>query len=270
MASINRRLIRVNRNYYVLAENNREDIKMSVALNYQLSVFGKFTIAPLPDVITALMNKINTETQEIFFPNIINSQQIEIPSNKITTIANLGFVTQNQQYNIAILNDRIDVNYNKTDDSDVDIETFYEFSVRALVAIMDYFGIASNRLAINIQRVCEFDSFEKMRSCGKKLVASAAYYNDKEFAEWSTRTNSQVSISLDERQEVLNVITDVSSGQDVTGQKAACLFHIDINTAPQNQSMRFRKDSLPSFVQNAKAIAIQLTRDVERLVMDDK
>ena len=56
---------------------------MSVALNYQLSVFGKFTIAPLPDVITALMNKINTETQEIFLPNIINSQQIEIPSNKI-------------------------------------------------------------------------------------------------------------------------------------------------------------------------------------------
>ena len=79
-----------------------------------------------------------------------------------------------------------------------------------------------------------------------------------------------MSISLDERQEVLNVITDVSSGQDVTGQKAACLFHIDINTAPQNQSMRFRKDSLPSFVQNAKAIATQLTGDVERLVMDDK
>lgn len=269
MTSINRRLIRVNRNYYVLAENNREDIKMSVALNYQLSVFGKFTIAPLPDVITALMNKINTETQEIFLPNIINSQQIEIPSNKITTIANLGFVTQNQQYNIAILNDRIDVNYNKTDDSDVDIETFYAFSVKALVAIMDYFGIASNRLAINIQGYVN-SIVLKNALMWEKLVASAAYYDDKEFAEWSTRTNSQVSISLDERQEVLNVITDVSSGQDVTGQKAACLFHIDINTAPQNQSMRFRKDSLPSFVQNAKAIATQLTGDVERLVMDDK
>lgn len=55
------------------------------------------------------MNKINTETKEIFLPNIINSQQIEIMSNKITTIASLGFVTQNQRYSIAILNDRIDV-----------------------------------------------------------------------------------------------------------------------------------------------------------------
>ena len=103
MTSINRHLIRVNRNYYVLAENNREDIKMSVALNYQLSVFGKFTIAPLPDVITALMNKINTETQEIFLPNIINSQQIEIAiavtSSDITKmdfiIINTDLLTEN-------------------------------------------------------------------------------------------------------------------------------------------------------------------------------
>lgn len=243
---------------------------MSVALNYQLSVFGKFTIAPLPDVITTLMNKINEETQETFLPNIINNQQIEIPSNRITTTANLGFVTQNQQYSIAILNNRIDVNYNKTDELDVDIETFYAFSVKVLVAIMDYCAIASNRLAINIQRVCEFDSFEKLYSCGKRLVNSAAYYNDKEFTEWSIRINSQVNIELDERQEVLNVITDISSGQDITGQKAACLFHIDINTIPQNQSMRFRKDSLPSFVQNAKAIATVLMGDVERLIMVDK
>lgn len=243
---------------------------MSVALNYQLSVFGKFTIAPLPDVITDLMNKINAETQETFLPNIINNQQIEIPSNRITTTANLGFVTQNQQYSIAILNNRIDVNYNKTDNLDVDIETFYAFSVKVLVAIMDYCAIASNRLAINIQRVCEFDSFEKLYSCGKRLVNSAAYYDDKEFTEWSMRINSQVNIELDERQEVLNVITDISSGQDITGQKAACLFHIDINTIPQNQSMRFRKDSLPSFVQNAKAIATVLMGDVERLVMVDK
>ena len=141
-----------------------------------------------------------------------------------------GFVTQNQRYSIAILNDRIDVNYNKADDSNIDIETFYDFSVKVLSAVMDYFGIASNRLAINIQQVCEFGSFEDLRMCGKKLVVAAAYYNDKEFSEWSMRTNSQVNIPLGEQQEVVNVITDISSGQDMTGQKAACLFHIDINT----------------------------------------
>lgn len=56
----------------------------------------------------------------------------------------------------------------------------------------------------------------------------------------------------------------------MTGQKAACLFHIDINTAPQNQSMRFNKDSLLSFVQSAETIAVKLIGDVERLVGNDK
>lgn len=171
---------------------------------------------------------------------------------------------------VPLSSDVIDVNYNKADDSNIDIETFYDFSVKVLSAVMDYFGIASNRLAINIQQVCEFGSFEDLRMCGKKLVVAAAYYNDKEFSEWSMRTNSQVNIPLGEQQEVVNVITDISSGQDMTGQKAACLFHIDINTAPQNQSMRFNKDSLLSFVQSAETIAVKLIGDVERLVGNDK
>ena len=39
----------------------------------------------------------------------------------------------------------------------------------------------------------------------KKIVLAAAYYNDKEFSEWSMRTNSQVNIPLGEQQEVVNV-----------------------------------------------------------------
>lgn len=240
---------------------------MSIALNYQLSAFGKFAIVPVPNLITALMEKINAETDETFLPNIINSQQIEISSKKIINVANLGFVSQNQKYSIAILNDRIDVNYNKVDDTDVDMEMFYGFSVNVLSAIMGHCEVLSNRLAINIQRACEFDGFEKLRTCGKKLVVSAAYYDDKELAEWSMRTNSQVTILLDERQEELNVITDISSGQDITGQKAVCLFHIDINTVPQKQSMRFTKDSLSMFVLNTKTIAQKLTSDIERLIL---
>ncbi len=243
---------------------------MSIALNYQLSAFGKFLSTPTPTVITDLMSKINQEAEEVFLPNIINSQQIEIPSNKITTISNLGFITQTQRYSISILNERIDINYNKADNLDVDIESFYAFSVKTLSAIMSYFKLSSNRLAINIQRVCELDSFKALHECGKKLVASAAYYDGKEFADWSMRTNSQVKVQLDKLQEVFNVITDISSVQDITGQKAACLFHIDINTVPQNQSMRFSMETLPSFVRNAKSIATKLIDDVERLIMDAK
>lgn len=92
MINRNRYIFRINKNYYVLNENSKEDVTMSVALNYQLSVFGKFTITPTPDIIVALMNKINTETKEIFLPNIINSQQIEICLIKSQLLQVLGLL----------------------------------------------------------------------------------------------------------------------------------------------------------------------------------
>ena len=56
----------------------------------------------------------------------------------------------------------------------------------------------------------------------------------------------------------------------MTGHNASCLFHLDINTAPQNLRMLFNKDSLLSFVQSAETIAVKLIGDVERLVGNDK
>ena len=86
---------------------------MATVINYQLSMFGKFSISPTPETISTLMPKINERTKQVFLPNLISSQQIEIPSNRVTAISNLGFVTQDQKYNISILNERIDVTYNK-------------------------------------------------------------------------------------------------------------------------------------------------------------
>lgn len=242
---------------------------MSVTLNYQLSIFGKFSITSSPETITGLMNKINQETQQTLLPNIINSQQIEIPSNRITTVSNLGFVSQDHQYSISILNERIDINFNKVNDSTISMDFFYDFAIKALTAIMNYSGAISNRLAMNIQQVCEIKSFSDLNMRGKSLIKSATYYDDKIYSEWSLRTNGLFDISINEMPETLNVITDISSGQDVTGQKAAVLFHVDINTLPQNQNLRFDKLALRPFVQSAAAIASTIIADVERLVSDE-
>lgn len=255
--------------YYTFELMNTEESIMSIALNYQLSIFGKFAITPSPEAITGLMSKINQETQQTLLPNMINSQQIEIPSNKITTVSNLGFVSQDQQYSITILNERIDINYNRVNDVTVSMDAFYSFAIKALTAIIDYSGILSNRLAMNIQQVCEMKNFSDLKMRGKSFVKTAAYYNDKDFSEWSLRTNGLVDITINESQETLNVITDISSGQDVSGQQAAILFHVDINTLPQNQNMRFGKQALEPFVQNAAAIASTIIADVERLISNE-
>lgn len=242
---------------------------MLTALNYQLSIFGKYAITVSPETITELMGQINQETKHIFLPNIITSQQIEISSNKITTVSNLGFVSQDQQYSIVILNERIDINYNKVTDDTVDMNIFYDVAIKALTAIINYSNIRSNRLAMNIHQVCRIGNFNNLNKLGKIFVKTAAYYNDKDFSEWSLRTNAIADIAVNDIQERLNVITDISSGQDVSEQQAAVILHVDINTLPQNQNMRFNKQALEPFVQNAKGIASTIIDDANRLISNE-
>ena len=245
-----------------------EDSSMSIALNYQLSIFGKYNILPNPETITDLMAKINQSNQIVFLPNLISSQQIEIPTNKITMIPNLGFITQNRQYSITILNERIDINYNRIDGTEIGIGDFYIFAENILSKIITYSDLISNRLAMNIQYVCDALDACMIMHTGKKLLKNVAYYDDKDLSEWSMRTNSQVDIKIEDLQEKLNVITNISSGQEISTDKPVILFHIDINTLPQNQAMRFSSDSLRYFVKESQPIAEELIDDVERLISE--
>lgn len=71
---------------------------------------------------------------------------------------------------------------------------------------MDYFGIASNRLAINIQRVCEFDSFDNPERV------------------WNTLSNPVIDLKLDKLQGRL--IEDISEKENVDYKTAICYFLI--------------------------------------------
>ncbi len=226
---------------------------MSVALNYQLSILGQYSISPTPEIVTTLMTAINRETNEVFLPNIINCQQIEIPSNKITIRPNLGFVSQDQKYSIIMLNDRIDINYNRIPNIDIEMGGFYTLAKNALSAML-----------------LEFEDTDKLRDLGKDLIKGAQYYSDKVFCEWSTRINSQSSIQIADGCEKINVIAEISTAQAIQEQKPAILYHIDINTLPLNTGMRFNYESISPFVESAMPVARQLINDIERLISDER
>ena len=243
---------------------------MSVALNYQLSIFGKYSITPTPEIVTSLMTDINKATGELFLPNIINSQQIEIPSNRISTISNLAFTTQDQKFSIALMNERIDVSYNRVVSTEISINDFYSLAEKALSAIMSNANLMSNRLAVNIQMLVEIQNADQLNVLGSTLIKSADYYGDKTLCEWSTRVNSKSTISISGKDEGINTITDISTAQSIQGQKPGLLYHIDINTLPQNAGMRFDNSALRPFIDGVIPIATQIIHDVERLIASDK
>ena len=242
---------------------------MLTAINYQLSVFGKFSIAPTPEIIANLMTKLNQETQKTMLPNMITSQQIEIPSNRISTISNLGFITQDQMYNIAILNERIDVTYNRVNEVEISQSAFYKFAIKALSVIIDNSGITANRLAANVQFICEMHDFNSLYAKGKELLKNAEYYNGKNYEEWSLRTNALDSVHINDSNEIINVITDISSAQNTIG-KALIVLHTDINTLPQNTNLRFGKETLEPFVESIMPIVSDIAAGVERLIIHEE
>lgn len=242
---------------------------MAIVLNYQLSVFGNYSISPSPETITELMNTINKATGALFLPNLISGQQVEIPTNRITAISNLGYVTQNQKYNIAILNDRIDITYNRIDSIDLPLEDFYGFAVKALGAIMQNQNLQARRLAINIQAVANNLSSDQIAELGKQLIKCVAYYEDKPFVEWSTRINSESSIQLAESEEKLNTILEIAMAKSMPLQKPALIYHLDINTMPQKTDLRFNGTSLAEFVDAVKPIVGNVLGNVERLISVD-
>lgn len=231
--------------------------------NCQLSIFGNFEILPSPQIITDLMNRLNDTTDEVFMPSIINGQQLDLPTSRVTNLSNLAFISESQRFNIVILNERIDVNYNNTDESKTDIKAVYELACKFHEIVMDYSSLKATRLAMNLDFVKELGPAKEAMLKGKDLIRYPKYYGNKDLVEWNLRMTSQIQIEIENNTDILNVISVLSSAKDITGEKGAVLLHLDINTAPQNQSPRFSKYSLHDFSNHGVSIVREISDDVE-------
>lgn len=244
---------------------------MGLGINYQLSMFGEFSIGPTPENISRLMPKINEMTTVVFLPNLISRQVVDEPADRIITVSRLGFVTQDQRYSVIFFDERIDVFYNsRIDDTNLPLEDFCALATDIFSAILREFPNQSNRLALNVQEIYEMESHEKMQSKGKELLKPAGYYNNRDFSEWSMRTNSQQNICISQTDETINVISELSSAVNATGKKSAILSHLDINTIPQNSRTRFDVDSLKQFVICVTTIVQSISNDIQVLISGEE
>lgn len=239
---------------------------MFIAVNYQLSAFGQFAASPSSKNIVELMQKFSESTGIDFLPNIITSQQVEIPANRVTTISNLGFIANNQQYNVSILNERIDITYVRVKD-DIDVECFYNNARIVLGIILDYFKVKSNRLATNIEYIIPAE-IVLPDTLYNKLINTPFFTKDKRMLEWSYRTNILSTVLIKETEEKLNTIISLSTASDQQKQQIV-VCHLDINTMPLLTNLRFSSDDLESYVAGTLSIAKQIANDMEAMINSD-
>ena len=237
---------------------------MSIIMNVQYSVFSNNRIEPTPDTVNGILAGLNSLGKFVFIPSVIAGQNIDLLAGKVNPVNNISFVTIDQQAQISCMNDRIDVLINGTNSNQtVSIKEHIIFARQALTMIMENSHIYSNRLALNVSLLSDvFNGPVQGTALGRKLCGTLDFYGDKSLEEWSSRVNSRSSITIDNN-ELLNVITEISSVFDNAAGKKRFLCHMDINTIFENSGYRFSSGSLPKFDNEAMKIIVEIKQNFE-------
>ena len=245
---------------------DRRKKNMGFVLNIQLSAFTNHRIEPNASNISKLMNEINNLKIKEFLPNITTGQTFDLVKRRVDTVSNLAFVTTDNSGQIICQNERIDCIFNFNENDKCDFENELKKLKCILLLIMNERNIVSNRLALNISLLSE-PYFGELQNTifGKNLVSSLKFYEDKEFKEWSMRENSWCPITISEKEDMLNVITELNMVTNEQQNEKRILCHMDINTIPENQEYRFNGDSLKDFVFGTEVIAEEIKANFEEL-----
>ena len=240
---------------------------MGLILNIQLSAFCDCRIEPSAENISNLMNEINKLGKIEFLPNIISTQNVDLASGKIDVISNLSFVTSDQSNQIICRNERIDCLLNLAANEDSKFENNIEFAKKVVVLIMKSYSVQSNRLALNVNLLG--NQIQKMKF-DKNIIPALDLYNGKDIKEWSLRNNMSFPIKISEKDENVNVITELGIAVNKVSDEKRMLCHIDINTMPENTGYRFSYENFESFIKETQKIVLTIKSNFEERYSDDR
>ncbi|WP_160316172.1 hypothetical protein [Acetobacterium bakii] len=237
-----------------------------------MSIFGTYEhIKPGMNTIQILMDAFKGFEGEIFIPSTIEIQKIELPINTLITETRLKMMSISKKWEILFMPDRIDANYNGSDvNGEVQKESIKElvdFSKKILDLALSAFDLKGGRLAVNCRRVMKKLNSDEIDDFQNKLINPLNFYNDKLCNDWSLMINGNDNIEINDKTESLNVITNISLGKlDKIDDPVRIILVFDINTKPDNMSIRFGIKNLGAFGDRCVKMIGDLVVNIEGLV----
>lgn len=236
---------------------------METLLNYQMSCFGSYShIRPNPDVISKLMEDFSYLN---FIPSTINAATIDVNSGSLKTDSRIQIVSTDKKWNIAIMPNRIDVNY-KGDSNNFSISELTSYAQKLMELAIKILRVKSGRLAINCTGILPKANNEILNKFYSKLVNPLEFYQNKEIYEWNIAMTGLDNILLNETLEPTNIITNISLGHsDNVDDPIRVIVVLDINTLQDNMSERFDYECLSQFCIYANENLQLLNSNIEGL-----
>lgn len=230
----------------------------------QVSVFCNHRIEPIAENISYLMTELEKITSKTYLPSVTTVQNIDMLTNQIRAVPNLLMKTADQSSQITCMDNRIDSVIIGSDQlNPPTLESYVNTAVAAISIVLRKFNVDGNRLALNVYswgqpRPGLVFKANEISSHSSVL----AYYTEKELFEWSSRVNTRVGTEIRGKQEILNVLTDLSIIRNEIDNMRRLQCLVDINTIGENTAMRFNPEDLSPFCSESVAIANEIINDV--------
>jgi len=241
---------------------------MQTIANYQMSVFGNFD-SIVPEI--GLMNELTKTPVELkLLPNTVNVIALDIPpengviSGQPKVLQRIQMVETTQRWNIVIMPDRIDVNFNQPiSDSPLELNQISELAFGLLNHTVTVCKETYRRIAINLAIKRETDSINKLSSFHNELTEPFNFQRQSASIEWRVMSNNPTEFYLSTGSiERINVICSISGQMEQTSEYS--LFtHLDINTVPFNINPRFSTEDLEAFKNKAVELITEIKAEIE-------
>ncbi|HUT87226.1 MAG TPA: hypothetical protein VMX15_03985 [Candidatus Heimdallarchaeota archaeon] len=240
---------------------------IEIPRKYEAIFFGRIEdIKPSPDTIGVLLEMFRDKG---LLPTTLH--EIRPPG----PIVRLMMLSPDNEWAIHFLSERIIFQKNMTKPKGANMGTLEEFGKEVAEfskRILQRFPIKGTRLALVTGGMMTEMTEESLQKVYEKLFHPVRFYVDNPPTEWRSRSVARFSLTVNGREERLNVLTDVNRvwGEfglpDGVSPFDRIEVGFDINTFHGNVETRFDAESVADFYPKALKLRTDLLSQVEVLV----
>ena len=240
---------------------------IEIPSKYEASFFGRIEdIKPSPDTIAVLLEILRDKG---LLPTTLHEIGLRGP------IARLRMASPDNEWAIGFVSERIIFQKNMTKPKGANMGTLEEFGKEVAEfskKILQRFPIKGTRLALVTGGMMAEMTEESLQKVYEGLFHPVRFYVDNRPTEWSSRSVAQRSLTVNGREERLNVLTDINRvrGEFSLADGVSSFDRIevgfDINTLQRNVETRFDAESVADFYPKALKLRTDLLLQVEDLV----
>ncbi len=249
----------------MVAERMSEMI--DIRMKYGAGIFvNAQDISPTPETMSVLMTLFQDKG---LVPTVFYELR---PAPGFPAQPRVSLASPNNEWAVSFASNRIDVIKNPTDPSGRNLGDLTGFSLQAndfFERLTDKFNKKANRLVIYSVSLLPEMTPEQLEKIYQHLFRPPQFYQEHAPFEWVWRAAARKSITIADREDILNVITTISRIRGVLGIETGISkfdriqLAFDINTTDLDLEYRFDFTHMKSFLEQVTKIHESLSEDMQ-------